>query len=183
MHSVKRLAVIGLQNSGKTRVVEAMVKFWTKNGRRVAVIKHDGHLLRQQPDDWEKRDSDTYKFASAGAEMTLLAGGGRTLLRRMNDGEVGDVLALCNRLEAAAQATGRVLDVVVVEGYKASFLPKIAVLRRPSDIEWLNERHSSVPWLVAAVCPRALQHLVEVDLQVYDEDCIPDLCTDLWERL
>lgn len=185
MPNAKRLSVIGLQDSGKTTLVEAMVQHWAQQGLRVGVIKHDGHLQPGEPDDWEKEGSDTSKFTAAGARFTLLAGGGRSLLRTVDDAEVAqaDVPALCNRLESLAKSAGKPLDVVIVEGFKGSSLPKIVVLRRESDIKWFLRESSRLQQMRAIVVPLHLQHLVELDLQVYDDRHIPVLCTDLFRQL
>lgn len=183
MRRVKRLALIGRQNSGKTTVVEAMVRYWDAHNLRVGVIKHDGHLLADDADDWEKPNSDTARYQAAGAALSLLAGGGRSMLRMSQDTQATDVLGLCERLEAMAETNSRSLDVVLVEGFKASSLPKLIVVRRMEDITWLNEGQSAWSSVLAVVCPMALRHLVEVDVQVYDDSHIPLLCTNLWHQL
>lgn len=186
MPKAKRFGVIGIQDSGKTTLVQAMVQLWTSQGLRVGVIKHDGHLQSADVDDWEKAGADTLKFASAGAQLTLLAGGGRSLLRTSRDRAATEENAevLCDRLESVAVLSAQnPLDVIVVEGFKHSSLPKVVVLRRESDITWLKENIDKIQKIKAVFCSQSLLDLVELDWQVYDEKRLPLLCADLLTQL
>jgi len=182
MPKAKRISIVGLKNSGKTTLVEAMVRYWNAQSLRIGVLKHDGHLREDAMDDWEKPNGDTTRYQAAGASLSLLVGGGRSLLRIARDAQAADVLSLCERMETMAEANFLPLDVVLVEGFKAASLPKVVVLRRKEDIAWLNEVHHDWSAILAVACPASLRHLVEVDVQVYDDSHIPLLCTDLLQR-
>jgi molybdopterin-guanine dinucleotide biosynthesis protein MobB len=131
--------VIGLQNSGKTRLVQALVRHLKLHHLTVAVLKHDGHASRgENLPDWQKLGSDTSLALSAGADWTLLAGGGQSLVHQAHDMQAAQPEALCARLTRRALDAKTPLDVIVVEGYKNSHLPKIAVLRTPTQVAWIQ---------------------------------------------
>ncbi|MCF8566346.1 molybdopterin-guanine dinucleotide biosynthesis protein B [Alicyclobacillus tolerans] len=180
MNNPRLISVVGLQNSGKTRAVNALVKCWVQQGLRVGVVKHDGHLQPGQSDDWEKPESDTEQFTASGASYTLLTGGGRTLLRAAADPDAADPEALCRRTAELAERQGQPLDIVVVEGFKRSDLPKVAVLRDESHVKWVNQ--AELTGLFAVIAPAAVSHLVAVDARVYDENRVDSLCFDFWHN-
>lgn len=129
------VGVVGYHKVGKTTIVARMVSIWRQMGLRVGVLKHDGHADAENVDDWEKPGSDTERVREAGASLTMVVGGGQTLLRTTPDLEASDVHALLRRMEAHALRMGRAVDVIVVEGYKASDLPKVAIIT-PDAPDW-----------------------------------------------
>jgi molybdopterin-guanine dinucleotide biosynthesis adapter protein len=172
------VSVVGPQEAGKTTLIARMCAEWRKRGIHVGVLKHDGHADARGSDDWEKPDSDTARCAEAGAVATMVAGGGRTLLRLTRDADADNVEALCRRMADAAASSGTPLDVIVVEGYKASRLRKLVPVRRPSDVAWLKRQ--DVQNLYAVVSSPEVAHLVGDQWRVYDEDDVAQLCYDLW---
>lgn len=173
------ISVVGPQNAGKTGLVSQMVAIWTEWGLRVAALKHDGHADAHVGDDWEKAGSDTVHYAKAGAAMTLVAGGGGSLLRVVQDGHAEDVGALCQRLQEVALRDGAPLDVIVVEGFKRSGLPKLVPLHRSTDVDWLRSEHLSN--LFAVVCSKACPSLADGEWPVYHENDVARLCRDIWD--
>lgn len=169
------ISVVGRQNSGKTRLVRRMIAHWHREGLRVAAIKHDAHA--DGGDDWEKPGSDTALFAQAGAVATVVAGGGQSLWRWCEDPAADDAMALVARMSRWSRERGGI-DLIVVEGFKHSPLPKVAVLRTPDDLAWL--RDARLPALAAVVGPRRAAWLAGAKWPVYDEDDIPGLCREVW---
>lgn len=160
------ISLVGLHDAGKTTVGEALVRELTKNGLRIAVIKHEGdHVGKVGASDWgtsdsgpsanadvlgwEKPSSDTRRYAAAGAAGTMLAGRGETLWRMADDGDADSPTVLIQRLVGWFREAGSKLDGIVVEGFKRSTLPKVAVLRDWDALAWLRE--SALTNLVAIV--------------------------------
>jgi len=113
------VAIVGWHNSGKTHLVVELTKILSEYGFRVATIKHAADL-----EDLEDPASDSAEHQKAGACETLLVGERRSALYR--------------RLESRADS-GQVpfehlsndrIDVVLVEGFKGSDLPRIETYRR-----------------------------------------------------
>ncbi|QQE78596.1 molybdopterin-guanine dinucleotide biosynthesis protein B [Alicyclobacillus sp. SO9] len=168
------VSVIGLKNSGKTRLVRQMLSLWTAQGLSVGVVKHDGHAVREETAAWQKHGSDTQLFAEAGAAYTLLAGGGQSLLYNANSGETEDINKLLAALQQASAAGSRPLDAVIVEGFKHSLLPKIAVIRTADQVNWL--KHDKPPLLEAVVMSESVMHLAHDTWRVYHEGDTNLLC-------
>jgi molybdopterin-guanine dinucleotide biosynthesis protein MobB len=112
------ISIIGRKNAGKTTLTVALAAEFARRGKRVMTLKHGSHapaLDAQGTDSWRH-------FNEGRAERTLLSGEhGLVLFDRTPDAY--DPLALVQRYLADA-------DIVLVEGYKRSALPKIEVWRK-----------------------------------------------------
>ena len=109
----KILCVCGVKNSGKTTYIEKLIAGLTAEGRRVAVIKHDGHDF-----EGDRLGTDTYRFHKAGAEGTAIFSKNRYMI---NADKTVDWLQLKEQFSDA--------DIILVEGLKQSALPKIEIVR------------------------------------------------------
>jgi molybdopterin-guanine dinucleotide biosynthesis protein B len=116
MARLRAVAVIGHQNAGKTRLIAALVRHLSRRGLRVGTLKHARHgFLADTP------GKDSHAHFNAGAAVTVLASPEKTaVFRRVRrEPRLRDLLALFAGC-----------DLVLVEGYRASSLPKIEVWRR-----------------------------------------------------
>lgn len=115
------LGVVGPRGSGKTTLIEQLIPALRRRGVIVAAIKHHAHLTTD-----DDKGTDTARFARAGASETLLAGPGGVVRRSSQAGP--------HTLEQVLEMMGPV-DVVLVEGYSQSEIPKVLVMRTgvPSD--------------------------------------------------
>lgn len=106
------LGICGFSGSGKTTLIERLVPRLTARGLAVAVIKHDAHrLLFDQP------GKDTDRIYRSGADV-LAHDPRQTVLRLHGTATLEEVLRLlpCR------------YDLVLVEGHKASPVPKLWLL-------------------------------------------------------
>ena len=111
-----RIPVIGFSaysGTGKTTVIEALIRCLTKRGMRIGVVKHDAHGL-----SLDRPGKDSWRFREAGAASLVLAGPGRTV--RMEEAE--------QDLDACLAAI-RDVDLVLVEGFKRAAIPRIGLMR------------------------------------------------------
>ena len=115
--------------TGKTTLIERLVRELVGRGVRVAVIKADAHrLVLDTP------GKDSWRFAEAGASQVAVLGEGR--------------LALFERLDREESLVGSVhrlfpgVDMVLAEGFRLSALPTIRVHRAggPSCAGWVPPR-------------------------------------------
>ena len=107
-------AVSGRKNSGKTTLLEGLVRELSARGVRVAVIKHDGHDF--EPD---VPGTDSFRMKAAGAYGTVVYSENRfSLVKEETSHNVEDFFAYF--LEA---------DIILLEGQKDSLYPKIEVMR------------------------------------------------------
>ena len=107
----------GFSGSGKTTLLEKIIPLLTAHGLRVSVIKHAHHKF-----DIDKPGKDSFRHREAGAGEVLVVSGYRWALmpELVNEAEPR-LEELCSRLSAC--------DLVLVEGYKFSDIPKFEVHR------------------------------------------------------
>ena len=65
------IGVIGYKNSGKTRLIEDILKH---SDKRIAVIKHT-----KEDVEVDREGSDTYRVSNAGSVVTVLASDSKTV--------------------------------------------------------------------------------------------------------
>lgn len=114
---VAAIGIVGRQsNVGKTEVSVEVVKELKAKGYRVATLKHDVHGFQM-----DQPGKDTYRHYDAGADIVMISSKEKMAMIRRVDNEysLDDLLAMLSEV-----------DIVVVEGYKNSSLPKIEVLRK-----------------------------------------------------
>lgn len=127
MGTIKILHVIGYKNSGKTTLITRWVTLLKEKGYRVAVLKHHGHGAKLGMPDAKK---DSMQYLSAGADATLVAGGGFTQHMLHHEASYEELLGL---------ATEQHPDIVLVEGYKAEQGEKVVLVRKEADWETLQK--------------------------------------------
>jgi molybdopterin-guanine dinucleotide biosynthesis protein B len=112
------IGVYGYQDSGKTTLVEGLIRELLGKGYRVASVKHSPDT--EGPDTPGK---DTWRHSEAGSDPVVLQAADSTVIIKRPGQE----------LEAIVEMIGREFcpDVLIVEGHKGGSFPKIAV----GDIE------------------------------------------------
>lgn len=121
------LQIVGYQNSGKTTLVEKIVKKGTEQGIKIATIKHHGHQKSLENLHQEK---DSARHFKAGASATIVEGGGSLQLEAKTTGWTLDKLI---QLYAFFEN-----DMILIEGFKTADYPKIVLIKNENDIELLN---------------------------------------------
>ncbi len=102
-------------NSGKTTLIEKVVRILKARGLRVAVIKHASAGF-----ELDKPGKDSWRFQQAGADTVILVGPGRIAVMRNIEHEPSP-----EELERAAGDA----DIVIHEGFKKTALNLIEVFR------------------------------------------------------
>ncbi len=152
------VAIIGYSNSGKTRVATSLVEDLTRQGYRVAAVKHchDTHSL-------DRIDSDTDRLYKAGAISVIASSPGQiTSIRRIN----GD-----SPLESIVSSLSTEADLVIAEGFKLSAVPKVLVVGK-----------DFAPPHVENVIAVVSDSIGEWDLPTYGFDALSKLANQLRER-
>ncbi len=115
------IGVCAWSGSGKTTLLTEVIPHLKFAGLRLTVIKHGHHNL-----ELDTPGKDSYRFREAGADQVLLASRKRMAMmqecKTQREPELVDVLRFVNRDCA---------DLVLVEGFKHTAIPKIEV-HRPS---------------------------------------------------
>ncbi len=125
------VAFVGMSSSGKTTLLEKVVRELKLKGYRVGVIKHSPHGF-----DMDRRGKDTWRLAQAGSDVVAISSPNKVAFIERVDTE----LAL-TQIEAIFE--GRV-DIVLAEGYKNGNVAKIRVLSTEHDWEWLYHKDEPV---------------------------------------
>ncbi|WP_342440776.1 molybdopterin-guanine dinucleotide biosynthesis protein B [Lysinibacillus sp. FSL K6-0075] len=117
----KILQIVGYQNSGKTTLMEQLIKQATTEGLRVGTIKHHGH--GGVPMIETSKDSSRHELA--GAVVTAVEGAGTLRMSIHQDSwQLADILTIYESLP---------LDIILIEGYKNEHYPKVVLLRTAQD--------------------------------------------------
>lgn len=135
---------------GKTTVMESVIAELSSRGYKVAAVKRTSHKV-----DPDRPGTDTWRFARAGAAVSILASPEGIGVFSRVEGSV-ELKEIINSYAANT-------DMVMVEGFKSLPYPKIIVSRagKPDDIT-----DTSDPLAIAFVA----DHPVDTALPVLDPD-------------
>lgn len=103
----------GFSGSGKTTLIEKVVQIFKSRGIRTAIIKHDAHRL-----ELDHEGKDTWRFAQAGADITIAASPGKTAYIEQRERPLDELLEMVHDV-----------DLILVEGFKNHALPQIGICR------------------------------------------------------
>jgi molybdopterin-guanine dinucleotide biosynthesis protein B len=118
------VSIVGKKNSGKTTLVEKLIKELKTRGYKVATIKHDVHQF-----DVDHPGTDTWRHTQAGADSVIISSPYRVAIMK----QVTDEWTLSQLIDLSRDA-----DIILTEGYKKSDLPKIQVVREARSKEPLS---------------------------------------------
>jgi len=132
MEAQKIIGFAGFSGSGKTTLLEKVIPLLKAHGLRIAVIKHAHHKF-----DIDKPGKDSFRHREAGAGEVLVVSGFRwALMHELLDEAEPSLEDLCKRLSPC--------DLVLVEGYKYSGIPKIEVHRSETTHPHLYQDDANV---------------------------------------
>ena len=115
MSNLKVIAVCGVKNSGKTTLIEKLLKELTKRQIKTAVIKHDGHDFCG-----DVQGTDSWRFSQAGAYGIGVYSSQRMLIHKEKKDVNVEIMS-----EMFPEA-----ELILLEGGKESCYPKIEVVRQ-----------------------------------------------------
>ena len=118
------VAIVGKSHSGKTTIMVGVITELRRRGYRVASIKHSSQTI-----DIDQPGKDTWKFAEAGSDTIFISTPGKVALIKNTDHDL-DILEMMHLM-------GSDFDVILVEGYHKSHLPKIEVVRTDFGLDLL----------------------------------------------
>ncbi|NIU85475.1 MAG: molybdopterin-guanine dinucleotide biosynthesis protein B, partial [Candidatus Thorarchaeota archaeon] len=123
MNAPKAVAVIGYKNTGKTQVVEALVRELTARGYRLGTIKH---TMEDAPLDTPGKD--TWRHMKAGAVSTAILSENSTAFFHQESFEISDAIKHLSEI-----------DFLIFEGFKSlKTVSRVIVIDKPSDVDLIN---------------------------------------------
>ena len=102
--------------TGKTTVMENLIRLLTQRGVRVGIVKHDCHGF-----EMDHPGKDSYRHAQAGAAAVIITSPEKT----------AEVRQRGESLEDCLRRIGDV-DLILVEGFKHADIPRIGLCRKAS---------------------------------------------------
>ncbi len=155
--------VVGWKNSGKTTLTERLVSELTDRGLTVSMVKHTHHNV-----DVDRSGTDSYRHRMAGAQEVMLAGGSRFAL--MHEYRSQPEFELDELLSRMAPC-----DLVLVEGFKKTPIPKLEVRRAERQTSLLAEDNSSI---IAVASDYEISGL---DIPVFHLNDISSIADFIWK--
>lgn len=132
MTAQKILGIVGWKNSGKTTLVEALVREMTARGLRISTVKHAHHAF-----DIDVPGKDSHRHREAGAHEVIVASGERwALMHELRGAPEPPLEELIAKLAPC--------DLVLVEGFKRGTHPKIEVARFTRDEGLIADQDATV---------------------------------------
>ena len=109
-------SIVAYSGTGKTTLIEKLIKELKARGLRLAVIKHDAHEF-----DIDHEGKDSWRFSKAGADVTIVASATKHALVEQRPVPLETLISKITDV-----------DLIITEGYKSGPWPKIAVQRAQS---------------------------------------------------
>lgn len=109
--------------TGKTTLIESLVRILKSRGYTVGVLKHNVHRLVM-----DKEGKDSYKFQDAGADNVIVSSSTKLVMMKfLKEREpVEDIIKMFGDM-----------DIIIIEGFKDNKYPKIEVHRSVVDTNLL----------------------------------------------
>ncbi len=157
------VSIVGKSDSGKTTLLEKLVKQLTFRGYRIGTIKHDAHSF-----EIDHEGKDSWRHKQAGAAVTIISSPAKLALvtDTGHDHTLSEIRALYMRG----------VDLIMTEGYKRESHPKIEVFRQEMHRQLLCTDDDNL--IAIAGNPSA----APVDVPVFDLNDIQPLCDFIEQR-
>ena len=118
---MKIIGIVGWKNSGKTRLMQGMIKYFSSKNLLVGTIKHASCNF-----EIDREGTDSFLHRKAGAEEVIISSSKRWA--KIDERVKSDELSLENLIKKIERA-----DIVLVEGFKKENHKKIEVIREKNS--------------------------------------------------
>ncbi|MFT5875826.1 MAG: molybdopterin-guanine dinucleotide biosynthesis protein B [Clostridium sp.] len=153
-------------NTGKTTLIEKLIKIFKIRNYKVGVLKHDAHKF-----DIDKEGKDSFKFSTAGADNVIISSSEKLAMIQKVEREVpiNEILLLFKDV-----------DIILMEGYKNNNFPKIEVHRKCIDSNLLCKNPK---YEFSQIIALASDESVEVDIPLLNLNEANSICDFIEGRL
>jgi molybdopterin-guanine dinucleotide biosynthesis protein B len=125
------VSIVGKSDSGKTTLLEKVVKELRNRGHRIATIKHDAHSF-----EIDHEGKDSWRHKKAGANLTVISSPAKIALVMDSDHD--------HTLSEIRDKFITDVDLILTEGYKREKHPKIEVFRSELKRDLLCEKDDNL---------------------------------------
>lgn len=144
MKKIPVISFVGKSDSGKTTLLEKVIRELKNRGIKLAIIKHDAHQF-----DIDHPGKDTWRHGQAGADVVAISSPAKVAIIEKRDRELSldEVIARISHV-----------DIIITEGYKRENKPKIEVFRSAAHKELLCRPEeliavaSDINWDIGVPC-------------------------------
>lgn len=112
------IAFSAWSGTGKTTLIEKLIRILKQKGLRVAAVKHDSHHF-----EIDQEGKDSWLFTQAGADITMLSSSEQTVYMEQRSLSLEQTFAMIHDV-----------DLILAEGYNQEDLPKIGISRRSTGM-------------------------------------------------
>jgi molybdopterin-guanine dinucleotide biosynthesis protein MobB len=162
--AVKAVAFLGRSGTGKTTLIEKVLPLLATRGYRIGAIKHDAHRF-----DIDYPGKDSHRLTAAGAATMVITS--------------SEKLALVKKHAKSPPAEELIdryffdMDLVLVEGFQKSGLPKIELFRKEKSDPLICRGETDDPTLIAVASDAPM----DVDVPLLDLNA-PETIADFIEE-
>lgn len=119
------VSIVGKSNTGKTTLIEGLIKELKSKGYRVATVKHVSRGLTL-----DKPGKDSWRHIKAGSTATAIISAGQLVFIK--------TFTQTPSLDEVTCFFGDDYDIILAEGFKQSNVPKIEVHRKETGLPLNN---------------------------------------------
>lgn len=148
----------GYSDSGKTTLIAALVRHFRLQGKRIGVIKHDGHGHYK-----EAEGTDSSKYKEAGADAAVVVSPDSLTVYRRKPLTFDQVVA---------ELQNEKLDLILVEGFKRERHDQIAVYRN-AEQGMIMQRLPKPP--IAVIAPRELHERQNAAMPAFEPEHVESI--------
>lgn len=138
------ISFVAKSGTGKTTLLEKVIRRLKEEAIRLAVIKHDAHQF-----EMDKPGKDTWRIAQAGADIVAISSPEKlAIIEKVNDEKsLDDLIAMISDV-----------DLILTEGFKRGNKPKIEVFRSELHSTLLCDSNellaiaSDIKWDIGVPC-------------------------------
>jgi molybdopterin-guanine dinucleotide biosynthesis protein B/molybdopterin-guanine dinucleotide biosynthesis protein len=147
--TVKAVAFIARSGTGKTTLIEKILPELSARGYRVGALKHDAHRF-----DIDHPGKDSHRLTAAGARTMVISSAEKLALVKKQDGSPP--------AEDLLRTYFSDMDLVLVEGFSRSGLPKIEIHRKEKNAPPICRGENPDPTLIAVASDEPMELNVPV---------------------